>query len=204
MDKVDYVDELNYSYFAMASQAPVNVDTPTEPTAPWRQAAIGFFMEVAQFLGIPKSVGQVYGALFSSPTSLSPDELMSALGLSKAGVSKALDYLKRYEAVTQAFQLGDRRTRYAAELDLSKVVQGFFRAQVERDFRSWGGQLAFGRQVLDQGGQGVFGSDDPAFVRARFELLAQWFAQAQASLPVLENHFKQTAPPNSGQTGGGA
>ncbi|MGF1448112.1 MAG: GbsR/MarR family transcriptional regulator [Opitutales bacterium] len=179
----------------MASQLQQEGIEPTETqAAPWRQAAIGFFMEVAQFLGIPKSVGQVYGALFSSPAPLSPDELMSALSLSKAGVSKALDYLKRYEAVVPAFQLGDRRTRYAAELDLAKVVQGFFRAQVERDFRSWGSQLEFGRQVMQHGGREVFGDDDPAFVRERFELLAKWFSQAQASLPLLEAHFAKTPP----------
>ncbi len=183
----------------MASQTEQErVEPAGAPAAPWRQAAIGFFMEVAQFLGIPKSVGQVYGALFSSPTPLSPDELMGALGLSKAGVSKALDYLKRYEAVVPAFQLGDRRTRYTAELDLAKVVQGFFRAQVERDFRSWGSQLEFGRQVMQHGGQEVFGADDPAFVRERFELLARWFGQAQASLPLLQAHFSKPLPEDKG------
>jgi DNA-binding transcriptional regulator GbsR (MarR family) len=169
----------------------VDESTGTElPAQVWREPMIGFFSQVAQFLGIPPSVGQVYGTLFTSQKPLSQEELMEALGLSKAGVSKALDYLRRYEAVRQVYQMGERRAFFEAELDLGKITTGFMNAQVERDFRSWQAQLEAGERLLDEGGDELRAML-PELAAERLRLLRRWFDATQAVLPVIKEHFNK-------------
>lgn len=159
--------------------------------APWQLGVIETFRQIAQFLGIPKSVGEIYGLLYSSEVPLSLDDMSQLLGLSKGAVSKGLDYLKRYDAVNKSFQLGERREHYVAELELARIAEGFMQAQVERDMQSWGKSLSMGAALLENGDKALLGKSDPAFVSKQVKKLEHWHSALEGTIPLLKKHFQK-------------
>ncbi|MEI9897780.1 MAG: hypothetical protein WDN28_28965 [Chthoniobacter sp.] len=51
--------------------------------------AIDLFISLIRLLGMPKSVGELYGLLFVSPVALPMDTLMERLNMSKGSASQA-------------------------------------------------------------------------------------------------------------------
>ena len=93
----------------------------------WESAIIDLFLNAAQSFGLPKSLGQIYGLLFCKAESLSMNEIMELLNISKGSASQGLRALKQLGAVNSVFARDDRKERFVAEIRLRKLVSGFLR-----------------------------------------------------------------------------
>jgi hypothetical protein len=167
-------------------------DTPTSTGAklsPWDEALIDFFMQVAQFLGLPKSVGQIFGLLYASEHPLTLDDIAERLQISRGSVSTGLNYLRRFDAVRTAFVVGDRREFYQVETDTARIAQGFLADQVDPDIQSWGERLRFGRGMLKLGGK--LAAPNPAFAAQRLDLLEHWHGQIAGAVALMHTHFRR-------------
>ena len=60
---------------------------------------IDVFVRAAGLIGLPRSIGEIYGLLFCSPKALSFDELVERLQISKGSVSQGLKVLRQLGAV---------------------------------------------------------------------------------------------------------
>lgn len=146
----------------------------------FQQEALEFFVRLAGLLGLPRSIGELYGLLFMAPNPLPMDELMRRLNLSKGATSQGLKQLRAVGAVRTVYVAGDRRDHFVAEAELRKLVSGFLKEQVQPHLRSGEERLERMRQMADQ----VDGTD-AAFVRERVERLAKWQRRANRMLPML-------------------
>jgi len=162
--------------------------------SPWEQALIDFFMQVAQFLGLPKSVGQIFGFLYASEQPLSLDDIAERLQISRGSASTGLNYLRRFDAVRTTFVLGDRREFYQVETDTARIAQGFLTDQVDPDIQSWGERLRFGREMLKLAGP--LAGPKPAFAAERLAQLEQWHGDITGAVALMHEHFRR--PPGSG------
>jgi DNA-binding transcriptional ArsR family regulator len=63
---------------------------------------VAFFSEVVQVAGVPKSVGQIYGLLYSSREPLSFSDIVERLEISKGSASQGLQLLRSLGAVKVA------------------------------------------------------------------------------------------------------
>ena len=61
----------------------------------WQVHSIELFIRTADLLGLPTSLGQVYGLLFSTDSALHLDTFQRSLGISKVCTSQALNPLRR-------------------------------------------------------------------------------------------------------------
>ena len=52
-------------------------------------------------LGLPKSIGEIYGLLYVTQEALSLDDLVSRLGISKGSTSQGLKMLRKLGAVRE-------------------------------------------------------------------------------------------------------
>jgi DNA-binding MarR family transcriptional regulator len=167
--------------------------------SPWDEALIDFFMQVAQFLGLPKSVGQIFGLLYASEQPLTLDDIAERLQISRGSVSTGLNYLRRFDAVRTAFVVGDRREFYQAETDTQRIARGFLTDQVDPDIQSWGERLRFGRGMLKLGGK--FAAPNPKFAGERLDLLERWHGEITGAVALMHQHFRRPPPdgrnPNS-------
>ncbi|MEM1444089.1 MAG: transcriptional regulator [Verrucomicrobiota bacterium] len=87
---------------------------------------IDYFVSFVQMLGLPKSVGQIYGTLFASTEPLVMDDIVERLGISKGSASQGLSLLRSLGAVQSEMIPGDRREHFSADLNVSRIVHHFF------------------------------------------------------------------------------
>lgn len=170
----------------MVSEAPAtkarsdNSGSTVQVLSELETESVDLFVRMAQVLGLPKSVGELYGLLFISTVPLSMDELMSRLDLSKGSTSQGLKQLRNYGAIRTVYIPGDRRDHYVAELELRKLVAGFLREQVQPNLLDNGSR--FGRMETFATKLGV---NDRKVVATRIHKLKTWQTQGQKIIPVI-------------------
>src|SRR5688572_16073888 len=66
------------------------------------------FGEIVEVLGVPHSVGQIYGVLFASPKPLSFSDIIKQLEISKGSASQGLQLLRTLGAIRLLSPLDER------------------------------------------------------------------------------------------------
>src|SRR6188768_1517914 len=135
---------------------------------------IGLFVNAVKMLGMPKSVGEIYGLLFISPEPITLDALVDRLNISKGSASQGLKVLRAFGAVKAVYVAGDRRDHYAAETELKKLAAGFIREEIKPRLESGGERLERLKSMM--GGGGANGDDE--FYINRLIKLSQWHARS--------------------------
>ena len=104
---------------------------PSGGMSPLEVEAIDFFISFVRLLGMPKSVGEIYGLLFASSAPLALDDLMTRLHMSKGAASQGLKVLRSFGAVRTLYVAADRRDHYVADFELSKFASAFIKEEVQ-------------------------------------------------------------------------
>ena len=99
--------------------------------SPLELGIIDYFVHLFRIFSLPKSIGEIYGLLFASPTPLNMDHIIRRLKMSKGAVSQGLRLLRSYGALKVTYLAGDRRDHYTVELGLRKLATGFLKEQLE-------------------------------------------------------------------------
>ncbi|MEM9237311.1 MAG: hypothetical protein AAGB14_11070, partial [Verrucomicrobiota bacterium] len=73
---------------------------------------VDVFVDGVKVLGMPRSIGEIYGMLFIAPEPLSLDDLVNRLSISKGSASQGLRTLRDLGAVKETEVKGVRRTYY--------------------------------------------------------------------------------------------
>ena len=160
--------------------------SPAPALADVEQRIVDLFVDGVRVLGLPKSLGEIYGLIFVSREPLSLDDLVSRLGISKGSASQGLRALRGIGAIRECDhngrQDGGRRTYYQPETHLKRLAGGFIREQVVPHLDS-------GRSKLDALGHAIDSLDDPnerRFFTDRRSRLDHWFRRARVILPLLQ------------------
>jgi len=93
--------------------------------------AIEMFINFLRLIGLPKSIGEIYGLLFVSTEPLSMEAMMNRLNISLGAASQGLKLLRSFGAVKVTYQPGDRRDYYVADLQLSNFVTVFIKDELQ-------------------------------------------------------------------------
>jgi DNA-binding transcriptional regulator GbsR (MarR family) len=143
---------------------------------------VDFFVDGVKVLGMPRSIGEIYGLLFVSREPLSLDDLVGRLGISKGSASQGVRALKGLGAVRE-IQVGmERRAYFVAAVDLKRLVGGFIREQIRPHLES-------GRGKITRLQQAAGGEPDPQrreFIDERLERLEHWLKSGGRVLPVIQ------------------
>ena len=156
--------------------------TATPPTvAPSGDASVRaeitqFFVNLAQALNLPKSVGEIFGALYCSRNPLSFNDLIERSGTSKASVSQGLRTLKNLNAISAVNVANDRRTYYRPELHVHQLLEGFLRETIEPQLRRGAGHIA---RLQNE-------SPDDSFLKKRIDGLRDWNRKTATLLMSLD------------------
>jgi HTH-type transcriptional regulator, glycine betaine synthesis regulator len=152
-----------------------------------QQQVVDFFVDGVRVLGLPRSLGEIYGLLFISTDPLSLDDLVRDLGISKGSASQGLRTLRTLGAVREATGNGDRRTYYEPAVDLKRLVGGFIREQVRPHLDS-------GKTKLQSISDTASLTADPVereFFNDRIERLESWMKRGGQVLPMLQKILGQ-------------
>lgn len=92
--------------------------------------SIDFFVRMMSMLGMPKSVGEIYGLLYFSPSALSMEHIVKHLGISIGSASQGLKTLRSLKAVRTSYVPGDRRDHYLAETEFRRLFSNFIKEEI--------------------------------------------------------------------------
>ena len=92
--------------------------------------SIDFFVRMMSMLGMPKSVGEIYGLLYFSPSALSMEHIVKHLGISIGSASQGLKTLRSLKAVRTCYVPGDRRDHYLAETEFRRLFSNFIKEEI--------------------------------------------------------------------------
>lgn len=159
-------------------QPPVPQGAEVEPLSGLEVEAIEYFISFVQLLGLPKSVGEIYGLLFVAPEAIPMDTVMARLQISKGSASQGLAVLRNLGAVEQVYVPGDRRDHYRPDFDLQRIVGRFYHDKLEPRLQSGTARLQRMDAAAAEMGEGVAN---------RIKALRRWHAKGANVLPVMLN-----------------
>jgi DNA-binding transcriptional regulator GbsR (MarR family) len=141
----------------------------------------------AQRLGLPRSLGMIYAALYLSPEPLGLQDLMDQLHISKGGASMGVRQLETLGAVRKVWQKGDRKDFYEAVTDFSAVARHLFTVIIKPRIASSGSQLQDMRARTESG---VKNSERIRFMRDRIAKLESAQKKIQKLLPLADTFLR--------------
>ena len=156
---------------------------------------LAVFVDGVRVLGLPPSIGEIYGLLFISQSPLSLDDLVKRLKISKGSASQGLRTLKSLGAVRETKGNGngngnggaERRTYYEPAVELKRLVGGFIREQIRPPLDS-------GRHKIKRLGDLANDESDAdrrKFLLERTDRLDHWIRNGGRVLPIIQRILGQ-------------
>jgi len=175
----------------MAAEGTANGDLsglpiPTGPLSDLEREVLDWFVDFTALLGVPGSVGHIFGLLYLAGRPLPFENFVERLGISKGSVSQGLHFLRNLEAVRVVAVPGDRREFYEAEISPTRLVAGFLQKKVQPRLKASAERLARLEKSLEApGGETI----EPQLAE-RVRRLHIWNQRARQFLPVVSGLVK--------------
>lgn len=154
---------------------------------PLERQVVAVFVDGVRVLGLPRSIGEIYGLLFISQTALSLDDFVQRLGISKGSASQGIRMLKSLGAVREVEGEVERRTYYEPAVELKRLVGGFIREQIRPHLES--GKTKIGHLALTA--DEITDPEHRRFANERIERLDHWMRRGSKVLPILQKLLGQ-------------
>jgi DNA-binding transcriptional regulator GbsR (MarR family) len=136
-------------------------------------------------LGLPKSVGLIYGAVFVSTRPIEAGEICKKLKISRGSVSQGLKFLKELGAIRVEGHNGTRAENFVVEDHLRKAVETFVTKKIGPAFAELGDEVV--RMEKDPN------LNLPQELREKLETIRRWHSHGQLLLPLVTG-FLRTMP----------
>jgi DNA-binding transcriptional regulator GbsR (MarR family) len=138
-------------------------------------------------LGLPRSLGQIYGLVFLSPRPLSLDEITALLQISKASASTGSRQLASWGAIRQVWVPGDRRDYFEAVTDIASVVRQIYSDFLKPRLAASGDRLTRMANTLDtELGEGLLTVEEHRHLASRLGMVSRLRQKAEFAGPVVE------------------
>lgn len=138
-------------------------------------------------LGLPRTVGQIYGLLYLCPQALSLEEIALALGISKASASTGTRQLLALGAIKKVWVPGNRRDLFEAIPEVGALLRNAYREVVKPYLDATQHRV---EQVIAhleaERDQALISPQEFAFCRQRLETLARFQKNFQSVAPLLD------------------
>ena len=147
--------------------------------------AIEMFINFLRLIGLPKSVGEIYGLLFVAPRPMAMDDIMERLGISLGAASQGLKLLRSFGAVRVVYERGERRDHYVADLELSRFATAFIKDELQPRMDMAAERIKRMEQALSE-----LPAKERRATRERIERLKHWLDKGRKLLPWLIRFMK--------------
>lgn len=97
---------------------------------------IELFVRGASLVGLPRSMGEIFGLLYVHPEPLTSEDIIRLLRISSGSVSQGLRQLQSFRAVRTSYRTGERRNYYVAETEFRKLISGFVEEEIRPHLQS--------------------------------------------------------------------
>jgi len=165
----------------------VRTDGRPLPEVAFEESVVLFFLDLAELLGVPKSVGAIYGVCFASATPLSYSEVRARLNISAGSISQGLRVLREVGALKAMPGQVDGRELFAPDLEIRKLITHFLQERLQKQLLSGRGRLEAIAKTIPQAR-----NSSAKELRSRLKTLQGWHEKTQALLPFVKTFLKLT------------
>jgi DNA-binding transcriptional regulator GbsR (MarR family) len=152
---------------------------------PLESEIISVFVQVAETLSLPRSLGEIYGLLFCAKEPLCFDDIVQRLQISGGSTSQGLKFLRHMGAIRVVYQPKDRRDFFVAETGLRSLAGGILKQKLEPALTSGSERLARMESL-----QVKAGSSDAAHFAERIAILRKWHHKSSKIFPLVLHFLK--------------
>jgi len=149
------------------------------------EAMVGFFVNAAGLLGIPKSVAAIYGVCFASPEPLGFADIEERLDISRGSISQGVRVLRNMGAIKSAGKPDERREAFEPDLRLRKLIEHWLEARLQKQLSEGQGRLKQLERLVPAGK-----SASTKELRSRIKSLQAWHDKTRAILPMVKAFLK--------------
>ena len=142
--------------------------------------AVSFFVHAFAALSLPRSIGEIYGLLFSTEEPLSLDDIIERLRISKGSASEGLRWLRSLGAVNPVYLPGVRKEHFTAETSLRKLATGYLRDRINPHLENGPERLRLLEDSIVQG------APESSFQKSRTGQIAGWYQFMGKILPIVK------------------
>ena len=161
-----------------------SVDSIEEISRNLEFESIDFFVRLMSLLGLPRSVGEIYGLLYFTPSALTMDQVASRLEISIGSASQGLKTLRSLKAVKTTYVQGDRRDHYLAESEFRRLFSTFLNDEILPHLNSANDRISRMEEEIPKN------SKDLDFYNIRIEKLKRLTKASGRLLPALARLLK--------------
>ena len=161
-----------------------SVDSIEEISRNLEFESIDFFVRLMSLLGLPRSVGEIYGLLYFTPSALTMDQIASRLEISIGSASQGLKTLRSLKAVKTTYVQGDRRDHYLAESEFRRLFSTFLNDEILPHLNSANDRISRMEKEIPKN------SNDLDFYNIRIEKLKRLTKAGGRLLPTLARLLK--------------
>ena len=147
---------------------------------------IDYFVRFMHVLGLPRSVGEIYGLLYFSKDPLSMEEIVKRLGMSLGSASQGLRTLRSFKAIRTTYVLGQRKDHYVAETEFRNLIGAYFKEEIMPHLESAGQRI----ERMDSHLKQIEETEEKQFLESRIKKLSRLKKGAAAVLPTLVGLLK--------------
>lgn len=140
--------------------------------------AIDLFISFLRMLGLPKSIGEIYGLLFVSSRPLAMDDLIAQLNISAGAASQGLKLLRSLGAVKTVYVPGERRDHFVADLELSRFATSFIKEELQPRLDSGLSRLERMQELVKS-----LSAEERVDAEKRIAKLRHWLEKGNSLLP---------------------
>lgn len=160
---------------------------PRDPV--FERECVALFSEFLHVLGVPKSIGSIYGLLYAVPEPLCFADIVERLEMSKGSVSQGLAFLRQCGAIKIVEMLDDRREFFVPELGLRGLASGLILEKIQPLVKETKGAVARLKRHAE-----IAGSKQNDFQMERIKQLETWHKQLGRVLPMVQTILKIPRP----------
>ena len=142
-------------------------------------------VKLCAILGLPKSVGLIYGAVFVSARPIEAGDICKKLKISRGSVSQGLKFLRELGSIRVEGENGNRAEHFVVEDHLRKAVETFVTKKIGPAFEELGEEVV--RLEKDPN------LNLPQELREKMETIRRWHSHGQLLLPLVTG-FLRTMP----------
>ena len=164
-----------------------NPEDPTEKIVHEITAeGIDFFVRFMQMMGLPRSIGEIYGFLYFSEEPQTMENVTKNLGISSGSASQGLKTLRNMKANRTTYKMGERKDYYVAESEFRHLFSSFIKEEIIPHLKS--AKERTERMTLLTGT--LENQDKVNFLQTRINKLHRLQSAASKVLPTLSSLLK--------------
>jgi len=151
-------------------------------TSPLESSVMELCVRLCSLLGLPKSIGLIYGAVFVSPKPIEAGQICKRLKISRGSTSQGLRFLKELGAIRSLGMNGNRAENFEAEEHLRLALENLIVKKISPALKEIGQEIEKLEKINPDLDQNVLAE--------KLDALKRWHKHGKLLLPIVTGFLK--------------